>query len=1006
MAQQITIPSEITSSTDLQQAIESGKMTPERIEELLKSTKETGVEKEKKGRENEKPGGKLIEKKAMIYLFGNVLHPGEYTYEQGMRILDILPGFESLKKDTYLDYALIRRYRFSESEDETEAGSKKVKQLSIDLRRLLVFNDETQNILLMPEDEIYIFNKSLALKKGLIDTEDVFFRKVKDPESSMLHIYGHKLFSSPPSTFAPIDSAPISNDYIVGPGDEVKILMWGRLDAAFNLVVDKEGTLAIPKIGPLTVAGLTFVELKNLIKHKIETITGVNVIISMGRLRSIQVFVLGEVKAPGVYTISSLATVINALLSSGGPTDLGSLRMVQLKRKGKVVTTIDLYDFLLKGDNSKDTRLMPGDTIFVPKVGPMISITGNVKRPAIYELKGNLTLINAIDLAGGLTPEAYDQRIQIERSIDNKDNIVIDVAYDESKSVKSVILHDGDLIRVFSILPLAINEVYLSGNVLRPGKYEFKKGMHISDILPDLGVLKEDAYFDYALIKRYHLESMKHELIPFDLGALLLLNDKSQDIKLLPGDEIYIYNKNVFEDKANAEIKGPVRKPGRYLIDIKDMRIKDLVFKAGNLTKDVYLKLGHLYRTDIHTNEMTVVPFNLEKVMNEDPKHNLLLEDQDLVVFHSKSEFIEEYNVEIKGMVGTPGKYPYAANINTKDLILMAGNVKDAAYMEEAELVRYYITDNKRVETSIINFNVNLALKNDPLHNIKLQPFDVVTIKQIPEWLDKEKSVTITGEVYLPGKYLIRKNEKISDVIERAGGYTDYAYLRGSVFTRESVREIQQERIENLQQKLEAEIARMSSEKMQTAVSAEDLAAQEKFFAAQDILIAKLKQAKASGRVVVDLLPIDILKNSKRDIILKNGDTIHIPGEPGTVSVLGAVYNPTSFLFDPTHPEVKFYLDKTGGPNNNANEKTMYIIRSNGIVVSKQGGASSGVAWSSQEKRWGFWGKFEDAELYPGDTILVPEKIIRPAYLRDFKDITQILYQIAVTAGITITQVF
>ena len=221
-------------------------------------------------------------------------------------------------------------------------------------------------------------------------------RKTPPTEATTLEIFGHRLFTGVPSTFAPITAVPVSNDYIVGPGDEIKILMWGRLDAFYTLEVDNEGVINFPKVGPLTVAGLTFGELKELIRAKAESITGVNVNVSMGKLRTIQVFVLGEVNSPGLFTVSSLATVANALLASGGPTALGSLRKVELKRQGKVLTTMDLYDFLLKGDSSSDMRLMPGDTIFIPQTGPMVAVSGNVKRPAIYEMKEERSLQNAL----------------------------------------------------------------------------------------------------------------------------------------------------------------------------------------------------------------------------------------------------------------------------------------------------------------------------------------------------------------------------------------------------------------------------------------------------------------------------------------------------------------------------------------------------------------------------------------------------------------------------------
>ncbi len=222
-----------------------------------------------------------------------------------------------------------------------------------------------------------------------------------------LQLFGHEIFSRAPEAFAPPTSVPVTEDYVVGPGDEIKVMMWGRIDAEYSLVINRDGTIQFPRIGTVSVAGMTYKDMKGLLKKKAESITGVTISVTMGRLRSITVFVVGEVRMPGAYTVSAFDTVINALLMSGGPSDLGSLRSVQLKRKGKIVTTIDFYEFLLQGDTSKDQRLKPGDVVFVPKAASLVAIAGNVKRPAIYELKGDLNLSTLIGFAGGLAPSAY-----------------------------------------------------------------------------------------------------------------------------------------------------------------------------------------------------------------------------------------------------------------------------------------------------------------------------------------------------------------------------------------------------------------------------------------------------------------------------------------------------------------------------------------------------------------------------------------------------------------------
>jgi len=725
-------------------------------------------------------------------------------------------------------------------------------------------------------------------KEAPVAPDEEFYKKTPAVGKPLFEIFGHKLFSSVPSTFAPIKAVPVSNSYIIGPGDEIRIFMWGRLDATYSLEVDNEGTINIPEIGPLTVAGLTFGELKDLIKRKVEAITGVSANISMGKLRTIQIFVLGEAKSPGLYTVNSLATTANAILSAGGPTHLGSLRAIALKRQGKTITTIDFYDFLLKGDISSDARLMPGDVIFIPQAGPMVSVSGNVKRPAIYELKKNLSLENVLNLAGGLKPRAYNQRIQIERAFENRIETVLDISFEALRGKKPIPLQDGDLIKVFSILPSAVNAVYVYGNVLRPGQYAYKPGLRIRDVVPDLESLGTDTYFDYALIKRYSIADMESELIPFDLGRLFLAKDASQDLQLMPLDEVYIFNKAMFKDREYAVVEGEVRKPGAYFVDEK-MRLKDLLFRAGGLSRDAYMELGHLYRTDKRSKEVTILTFNVEKAIAGVPQHNLRLEDLDQVVVHSIREYVQEYTVAIYGMIHNPGPYPFATHMSIKDLLIVAGNLKDAAYTEKAELVRYDIVAGKEVQTSVVTFDVRLALSDDPGHNLKLQPLDMVHIKEIPEWWDKKKTAIISGEVYFPGTYQIRKDERISDIIERAGGYKEEAYLKGAFFTRESVRIDQQERLDDMIKRLEIELIAFSSKEIQGSLSKEDMAAQAEFLSSQKTLIAKLKATKASGRIVLLLLPVNELRSTDNDLILEDGDELIIPTESKTVNVLGSV---------------------------------------------------------------------------------------------------------------------
>lgn len=821
-----------------------------------------------------------------------------------------------------------------------------------------------------------------------------FFVRVFGRQLPELDLFGHDLFSSAPYTFAPLEKIPVTNDYIVGPGDVIEVLMWGRMDASYSLEVDSEGVINFPQLGPLVVAGLSYGEVKDLIKREAEAITGVNVSVSMGRLRTIQVFVLGEVKQPGLQSVSSLSTAVNALLSSGGPTELGSLRNVQLKRSGETIVTLDLYDLLLQGDITRDSRLKPGDVIFVPQVGPLVAITGNVKRPAVYEMKGSRNLRTALDLAGGLAPRAYNQRLQIQRAAANQLEVIVDIPAEKVSEYENVALQDGDLIKIFSIIPEVENAVYLYGNVLRPGEYAFREGLRLRDIIPDVASLAQDTYFDYGVIKRYHLEDMSTELIPFDLGKLMSGDGEKQNILLMPLDEIYVFNKRQMEDEPIATIMGDVRNPGIYGLSEK-MRVSDLIFKAGNFTRDASMEKGHLFRTDPRTREVTILTFNVAEAMAGSPEQNPLLQDRDQVMIHSIWDRVEKYTVSIKGMVNNPGTFPYAGNMTVRDLILVGGNVKEGAYLGQGEVVRWRIVDGEKVESVILPFNVEKALVGDPQENLDLAPWDSVHIKRIQDW-GETRQVTLAGEVLFPGVYTIRKDERLSSVIERAGGFTSLAYFRGAKFTRESVRVLQQQRLDEMIARLGREIAQTTTAEIAGALSAEAVANEQKVQKAQQSLLGQIKAHKVEGRIVVRITPGPDFVDSTYDIILEDGDHLNVPPKPDTVAVSGEVYNATVLIFEPDNPTVKYYLGLTGGPTDNAEDKQMYIVRADGTVVSKAQGNSATL--------WG--GSFANNKLYPGDTLVVPPKLVHNKFRRELKAWTSIVYDIAVSTGIVLNNAF
>jgi polysaccharide export outer membrane protein len=843
--------------------------------------------------------------------------------------------------------------------------------------------------------------KAIMPEETLLPVEVKEEVEVSKPEktrafSGGLPVFGQQLFSAGPTSFTPPSNMPVSTDYIIGPDDNIVVQLWGRINEQYTLTVQRDGSIQLPQIGTIQVAGLTYKQLQDRIKSKAEAITGVNVNVTMGKLRSITIFVVGSVKKPGAYTVSAFDTILNALIYARGPDILGSMRNIQLKRHNKIVTTFDLYDLILKGDNSGDVRLEPGDIIFVPKAETVVAIGGDVRVPAKYELKKNKILLNALKLAGNVKPSAYSEQIQIQRYLENKERIVLDMSLDELKKQKRPFtLQDGDVVKIFSVVKEDTNAVYLFGNTMRPGKYEYSSGMRISDIVKT-DDLKPSTYFSYALIKRYNPPEMSAELVPFNLGEALLKHNMEENVCLQPADEIHIFSKWTFEDKPAVSVTGEVRNSGRYRCE-KDMRVKDAIFRAGGLTLDASMGPVNIFRTNPETREVSMLMVNLEKAVAEQENDNIILQNKDRLVVHSIREYNPEKKVFIYGEVKNPGKYPLTENMTIKDLVFAAGNLKESAYIYSAELTRYDTSEGNFFKTEPEKINLQSELKGNPDDNILLRQFDSLFIPAIPNW-QKKTIISVSGEVKFPGDYSFSEKGKLSELIERAGGYLPEAYLKGATLTRESAKATQKTTLDRLVFEMEQNLAEASAAAVSGALSAEDVAAARAAMASRKMLLDKLKTAEVTGRVVIKLMPLDKLKDSKYDTAVEDGDRLYIPKEPSVVHVMGSVYNPTALSY--TRDEtVAHYLALVGGPIENANPDDMFIIRADGTVVSKSQKSSQRIRWDGAGRKW-FSGGFKSIVLYPGDTLLVPRKMVEISGLKLAKDITSIIYQIAVSVGV------
>ncbi|NJD61149.1 MAG: hypothetical protein FIA93_00320, partial [Deltaproteobacteria bacterium] len=388
----------------------------------------------------------------------------------------------------------------------------------------------------------------------------LFLNRLQDNEIKTLIHFGHEVFAPRPGGATLLETLPATPDYVVGPGDEVIVRLWGRMEGTYRLTVDRDGKIFFPKLGTFPVAGMTFGELRTFLKGKISGIAEVSSDVSLGQMKGIRVSVMGEVQAPGWYSVSSVQPALQALSLAGGVKDIGSLRRLKIKRGGKEVGEIDLYDLLLQGDTRSDIPLRQGDAVFVPVVGKLAAITGEVRRPAIYELKRERTLHDLVDMGGGFSPSAYKKRVTVERLEGHTTKIVLDEDAERlEKEGRNFEISDGDIVRVLAIAGPEENAVVLEGNVLRPGKYQLKPGMTVGSLFPDEKEFLPDTFFDYALLTRQVPPDMHKVILSVNLREIVLEKKEGADIPLQPRDRLKVFPRGVFRDAPKATISGEAR---------------------------------------------------------------------------------------------------------------------------------------------------------------------------------------------------------------------------------------------------------------------------------------------------------------------------------------------------------------------------------------------------------------------------------------------------------------
>lgn len=658
-----------------------------------------------------------------------------------------------------------------------------------------------------------------ALRTGL--TEETIAKDVLVEKSS--NVFGKDIFNNRNLTFAPNVNIPTPENYKLGPGDEVIIDVWGASQTSIKQVISPEGSIVIDRLGPLYLNGMTIKEAGVYVQQKFTNLyssvgdydSASQIKLTLGQIRTIQINIMGEVSVPGTYSISSLSSVFHALYNAGGVNDIGSLRTIQLYRKGKLIETIDIYQYILKGKFDGDIRLTDGDVIIVPPYASLVTVEGKVKRPMIYEMTNQETLEDLINYSGGFMGDAYRQNVNLVRKTGEYDQVFTLV----SDNYKNFILSDGDVVTVREGLNLYENQVEIQGAVFRPGNYELGKDVKtVKTLIEKAGGLQENAFFDRAILTR-EKEDLTIENLSVNLD--FLLSGKSKDIEL---------------------------------------RKNDILFIASN---NVILDLG---------------------------------------------------NFSIYGNVNSPGAYAYAYNTTIEDLIVKAGGLTSSASMARVDVARRVIdplsTETPTTIAETFTFSIKDGLIVDGQPGFILKPYDQVYIRRSPGY-EEQRNVTIDGEVLFPGTYALKeKEERLSDVISRAGDLTRYAYAQG------------------------ARLIRLHSE--------EELARQRKTLktiserGVNDSISPDLVDVERSYSIGIELDKALSNPKSEYDLVLKPGDRLIIPEYDNTISINGAVMYPNTVLYK-KDKKISYYIEQAGGYSDLAEKKKAYIVYMNGTLAKVKG---------------------------------------------------------------------
>ena len=781
-----------------------------------------------------------------------------------------------------------------------------------------------------------------------------FQQMVEATTGEKLEIYGASLFRRVPTTFTPVQNVPVGPAYVLAPGDQLVLQLSGQINRQMKVTVDRDGSIQIPELGAVHVAGLTYGELPEFMKKQIGRIyRNFTLDVSMGALRTIQVFVVGQARRPGSFAVSSLSTLLNALFVSGGPAATGSLRDIQVKRNGETIDHFDMYDLLLGGDKTHDIALATGDVIFIPFAGPQVAVVGSVNHPAIYELKGQTSVEQALGFAGGENSIASGADVLLERVYEHANRNVENISLDLSKTE---MMQGGDILSVRAVVDRFRNAVTLRGNVANPGRYSWKPGMRVSDLIPN----RE------SLVTRDYWRKRNQE------GQFVL--EQSEE----PNEDRQqrIFDSEVRRQEQLQQLRQLGATPGQLpgsqqvLVAPQQQGAQQQSGQGANAIQ----QQGVTQLYDAQGRPVQVVGSGVGAGLAAEQGSQGLLQQGD--------------RSNAQGANGTPnnatgGGSSVAAALTggsghfqpKNDVVLSAPDIDWGYAVIERQ-------DDKTLTTSLIPFNLGkIVLNGDASQDMQLLPGDVVTIFskadiRVPSQ-EQTRYVRLEGEVVSAGVYSVQPGETLRGLLQRAGGFTPDAYLYASEFTRESTRRLQQQRLQEYADRLESQMTLASLQTV--SLTPLDQAAATASQAAMRATVERVRRIQPTGRIVLNVKPDDSGIDKVPDIALEDGDRFVVPRVPSNVMVEGQVYSANAFIYE-AGKTAKLYLRQAGGPDREADRKRTFILRADGSVVSQQ------------------YTDVQKTMIYPGDTIVVPPSGAKTGLVRTLS-IAQIVGNLALSAA-------